>query len=233
MSIAALLQAAEYIERREREAEHGYAAMPLPEDHMDLVKRHRPYLKVLKSSYNSSARHSAKNHTTLGPARSSHNELEKSRRAHLRTCLDELKQIVPLGSDSSRHTTLGLLTKAQMLIKNLEDKSWKCEQAKVQLSREQRHLKRRLEQLMKQKGVSEAAMRERSISECSSSTTSTAGASSSSSPSSISLPDMEVDILSYSDHLSDADDDSSIHSSNSDGGITVQTKRATLPNSLS
>uniref|UniRef100_T1JIH2 BHLH domain-containing protein n=1 Tax=Strigamia maritima TaxID=126957 RepID=T1JIH2_STRMM len=33
MSIAALLQAAEYLDRREREAEHGYAStMPMPDD---------------------------------------------------------------------------------------------------------------------------------------------------------------------------------------------------------
>merc|ERR1711879_156590 len=41
--------------------------------------------------------------------RSTHNELEKNRRAHLRNCLEKLKDIVPVGGDSSRHTTLGLL----------------------------------------------------------------------------------------------------------------------------
>lgn len=39
------------------------------------------------------------------------------RRAHLRSCLERLKEIVPLGSDTSRHTTLGLLTKAKRFIK--------------------------------------------------------------------------------------------------------------------
>lgn len=39
------------------------------------------------------------------------------RRAHLRNCLERLKEIVPLGSDASRHTTLGLLTKAKRFIK--------------------------------------------------------------------------------------------------------------------
>ena len=39
------------------------------------------------------------------------------RRAHLRYCLERLKEIVPLGPDCSRHTTLGLLTKARAFIK--------------------------------------------------------------------------------------------------------------------
>ena len=49
--------------------------------------------------------------------RSTHNELEKNRRAHLRNCLEKLKDIVPVGGDSSRHTTLGLLNKAKHFIK--------------------------------------------------------------------------------------------------------------------
>lgn len=39
------------------------------------------------------------------------------RRAHLRICLEKLKGMVPLGSEASRHTTLGLLTKAKRFIK--------------------------------------------------------------------------------------------------------------------
>lgn len=39
------------------------------------------------------------------------------RRAHLRNCLEKLKEMVPLGHESSRHTTLGLLTKAKRFIK--------------------------------------------------------------------------------------------------------------------
>lgn len=40
-----------------------------------------------------------------------------NRRAHLRYCLEKLKDIVPVGSESSRHTTLGLLTKAKSFIR--------------------------------------------------------------------------------------------------------------------
>lgn len=39
------------------------------------------------------------------------------RRAQLRHCLEQLKQQVPLSSDSSRNTTLNLLRRAQMHIK--------------------------------------------------------------------------------------------------------------------
>lgn len=39
------------------------------------------------------------------------------RRAHLRTCLEKLKDMVPLGPEASKHTTLGLLTKAKRFIK--------------------------------------------------------------------------------------------------------------------
>lgn len=39
------------------------------------------------------------------------------RRAHLRICLEKLKDMVPLGPEASRHTTLGLLTKAKRFIK--------------------------------------------------------------------------------------------------------------------
>lgn len=39
------------------------------------------------------------------------------RRAHLKNCLERLKDMVPLGPEASRHTTLGLLTKAKRFIK--------------------------------------------------------------------------------------------------------------------
>lgn len=39
------------------------------------------------------------------------------RRAKLRLYLEQLKQLVPLGPDSTRHTTLSLLKRAKMHIK--------------------------------------------------------------------------------------------------------------------
>merc|ERR1711997_867804 len=85
--------------------------------------------------------------------RSTHNELEKNRRAHLRHCLEKLKDIVPVGADSSRHTTLGLLNKAKHFIKQLEE----------------RDLRRRLELLSNQV---DTIYKRRSVSECSTSTVS-------------------------------------------------------------
>ncbi|KAJ7324495.1 hypothetical protein JRQ81_017515 [Phrynocephalus forsythii] len=128
-SLLMLLEAAEYLERREREAEHGYASvLPFDSDH---------------GSGKAKARKAHSN-------RSSHNELEKHRRAKLRLYLEELKQLVPLGADSTRHTTLSLLKRAKMHIKKLEEQDRKALNVKEQLQREHRYLKRRLEQLSMQ-----------------------------------------------------------------------------------
>uniref|UniRef100_A0A0B8RR67 Max dimerization protein 1-like n=1 Tax=Philothamnus irregularis TaxID=1899461 RepID=A0A0B8RR67_9SAUR len=131
-NIQMLLEAAEFLERREREAEHGYASM-LPysaKEREALKRRSRP-----------------KKGGGGGGSRSTHNEMEKNRRAHLRLCLEKLKGLVPLGPESSRHTTLSLLTKAKLHIKKLEDYDRKAIHQIDQLQREQRHLKRQLEKL--------------------------------------------------------------------------------------
>ncbi|XP_046912098.1 max dimerization protein 1 isoform X2 [Dermatophagoides farinae] len=152
MSIADLLQAAEYIERREREAEHGYAT-PL---------QHDPNKRRSKSK------------KSLG-SRTTHNELEKNRRAHLRNCLEKLKEIVPLGPESNRHTTLGLLTKAKAFIKNLEEKDKRHQSTREQLIREQNYLRERLGQLQDNTSFIQypTIPKRRSISECSSGVSST------------------------------------------------------------
>ncbi|XP_035150513.1 max dimerization protein 4 isoform X4 [Callithrix jacchus] len=82
-----------------------------------------------------------------GPERSSHNELEKHRRAKLRLYLEQLKQLVPLGPDSTRHTTLSLLKRAKVHIKKLEEQDRRALSIKEQLRQEHCFLKRRLEQL--------------------------------------------------------------------------------------
>ncbi|XP_039768091.1 max dimerization protein 1 isoform X2 [Ornithorhynchus anatinus] len=128
-NIQMLLEAADYLERREREAEHGYASiLPFDGKDADAFKRRG---RSKNSSIN----------------RSTHNEMEKNRRAHLRLCLDKLKGLVPLGPEASRHTTLSLLTKAKMHIKKLEDCDRKAMHQIDQLQREQRHLKRQLERI--------------------------------------------------------------------------------------
>ncbi|ELT93617.1 hypothetical protein CAPTEDRAFT_227074 [Capitella teleta] len=188
MNISILIEAAEYLERRDREAEHGYAStLPMPEDYH---------------------RRKSKSRKTLGSSRSTHNELEKNRRAHLRHCLERLKGIVPVGRESSRHTTLGLLTKAKTFIKILEDKERKQDVQRDSLAREHRHLKRKLEGLLTTEGQYRVRV-ERSFSECSNCTLSTLSNSS---------QDDDVDILGYGSSGSDTDDLRSLQSSSSDSG---------------
>merc|ERR1711981_515182 len=156
MNIETLLQAAEYIERREREAEHGYASSLPTSDQNQIISNKNQRLKNSTKKAHGS--------------RSTHNELEKNRRAHLRSCLENLKDLVPVGADSSRHTTLGLLNKAKHFIKNLEERDKKSLSAKDLLHREQRYLRRRLELLSEEVGVD--IHKRRSISESSSSSVS-------------------------------------------------------------
>merc|ERR1712241_1415078 len=203
MNIETLLQAAEYIERREREAEHGYAASSPTSDQNQIISNKNQRLK----------------NSTKKPQgnRSTHNELEKNRRAHLRSCLENLKDIVPVGSDSSRHTTLGLLNKAKHFIKNLEDRDRKSLSARESLHREQRYLRRRLELLSDQMAD---IHKRRSVSESSTSTVSSIQSSNSESD------EHDVDIIGYGG-ASD-DDHSSVRSGTSnasDGGVAITTWR--------
>ncbi|BET01718.1 Helix-loop-helix DNA-Hypothetical protein domain [Nesidiocoris tenuis] len=218
MSIAALLRAAEYLERREREAEHGYASTLPPDDLRNVIKR--PKTKKSQGS------------------RTTHNELEKNRRAHLRNCLEKLKEMVPLGGDSSRHTTLGLLTKAKRFIKSLEQQERRAAVQKDHLHREHRFLRRKLESLcggsVDNVNVGGVSTKRRSISECSASTVSSNHSNISalssfhlSSPSSISESD-EVDVIGYTSNQSDSDDHSSIQSMSSDSGVAMSTSRLSL-----
>ncbi|XP_075698935.1 max-interacting protein 1 isoform X2 [Rhinoderma darwinii] len=137
LNIQRLLDAADYLDRRDRECEHGYASSFPSPDRSDL---HSLKTRRLKSKRCSSSLGNSTN-------RSTHNELEKNRRAHLRLCLERLKDLIPLESENNRHTTLGLLNKAKQHIKKLEDTARKGQHQLDMLEREQRFLKRRLEQL--------------------------------------------------------------------------------------
>lgn len=199
-----LLEAAEYLDRREREAEHGYASL-LPYNNSkdrDSSKRRS------KSKKNSSSR-------------STHNEMEKNRRAQLRLCLERLKAMVPLEPESSRHTTLSLLTKAKLHIKKLEENDRRAVHQIDQLQREQRYLKRRLEQLgverLRMDSVGSAVSSERSDSD---------------------REEIDVDVES-TDYLmgtldwsvssvSDSDERSSLRSSCSDEGYSSSSIKRTL-----
>ncbi|KAH0624403.1 hypothetical protein JD844_031812 [Phrynosoma platyrhinos] len=141
-SLLMLLEAAEYLERRERGPLDG----PLqPFLLVTLLGRKVPGREP--KQLNSGERLGL---GKKGLGGSSHNELEKHRRAKLRLYLEELKQLVPLGADSTRHTTLSLLKRAKMHIKKLEEQDRKALNIKEQLQREHRYLKRRLEQLSMQ-----------------------------------------------------------------------------------
>ncbi|XP_077182376.1 max dimerization protein 3 isoform X1 [Paroedura picta] len=130
-NIQVLLQAAEFLERREREAEHGYASLA-------------PYCG--KGTIQSWKR--LKSPKALENVRSVHNELEKHRRAQLRQCLEQLKQQVPLNSEHSRSTTLSLLHQARLHIKKLEEQEQKAQQLKERLQWEQQILHQRLQVLL-------------------------------------------------------------------------------------
>ncbi|KAM9740464.1 max dimerization protein 3 isoform 2-T2 [Menidia menidia] len=130
-NIQVLLRAAEFLERREREAEHGYASVP-----------------PLSPGYNDKRSKQKNKKISAGGNRSVHNELEKNRRAQLRHCLEQLKKQVPLSSDSTRNTTLNLLRQAQLHIK-LQEQDERAEQLKGRLRWEQRELRFRLEQLQR------------------------------------------------------------------------------------
>uniref|UniRef100_A0A8P4GJE6 MAX dimerization protein 4 n=1 Tax=Dicentrarchus labrax TaxID=13489 RepID=A0A8P4GJE6_DICLA len=119
-SLLILLEAAEYLERKDREAEHGYASV-LPYS-SDFSKKKTKASSISRKTQN-------------------------NRRAKLRLYLEQLKKLVPLGPDSTRHTTLSLLKRAKMHIKKLEEQDRKALNVKEQLQREHRYLKRRLEQL--------------------------------------------------------------------------------------
>ncbi|KAJ1370417.1 hypothetical protein KIN20_032134 [Parelaphostrongylus tenuis] len=71
----------------------------------------QPYCISSSSPRKNSTKHS----------RAAHNELEKTRRANLRGCLETLKTLVPPIADASRNTTLALLTRARDHIKQLEE----------------------------------------------------------------------------------------------------------------
>uniref|UniRef100_A0A8C5MAV9 BHLH domain-containing protein n=1 Tax=Leptobrachium leishanense TaxID=445787 RepID=A0A8C5MAV9_9ANUR len=130
-NVQVLLEAARYRDRKK--CKHGYASTFQSESADPLqLKPQRIKSKRCSSLGN-------------GTNWSMHNELEKNRRANLRLCLERFKDRIPLEADTSRHTTLGLLNKAKMHIKKLEDSARRGQHQFDLLEREQRFLKRRLE----------------------------------------------------------------------------------------
>ncbi|XP_078245647.1 max-interacting protein 1 isoform X4 [Pogona vitticeps] len=211
INIQRLLEAAEYLERRERECEHGYASTFPSMPNLGLQDPKPP------QRLSRARKHSSGGSSTGTANRSTHNELEKNRRAHLRLCLERLKVLIPLGPDCTRHTTLGLLNKAKAHIKKLEEADRRSQHQLENLEREQRFLKRRLEQLQGSQDVERIRM---------DSTGSTISSDRSDSEREIEV-DVESTEFSHGDmddisttSTSDIDDHSSLQSIGSDEGYS-------------
>ncbi|XP_008829149.1 max dimerization protein 3 isoform X5 [Nannospalax galili] len=139
-NIQVLLQAAEFLERREREAEHGYASLCRHYGPGTVYRRRKRPLQAPGC---------------LDSGRSVHNELEKRRRAQLKRCLEQLKQQMPLGVDCSRYTTLSLLRRARTHIQKLEEQEQRAQRLKEKLRSKQQSLQQQLEQLQRLPGAGE------------------------------------------------------------------------------
>ncbi|CDS41980.1 Mxi neural development protein [Echinococcus multilocularis] len=71
-----------------------------------------------------SSHYSSSIHRRSAPStRCTHNELEKSRRAHLRTCMDALKELLVFDDEAPRITTLTVLRKATSTIQQLQQRN--------------------------------------------------------------------------------------------------------------
>jgi hypothetical protein len=70
---------------------------------------------MMSSSPNSpnDMKHRASSSQSTRQSRAAHNELEKNRRSQLRSFLEKLKSVLPADHDSTRDTTLSLLTRAR------------------------------------------------------------------------------------------------------------------------
>ncbi|XP_031568957.1 max-interacting protein 1-like isoform X2 [Actinia tenebrosa] len=77
-------------------------------------------------------------------SRTTHNQLEKNRRAHLRDCLELLKDLVPSPPEHQKATTLALLQSAQQYIKVLQSSEREAIESKKKLAQEQMFLRRKL-----------------------------------------------------------------------------------------
>ncbi|KAM9695488.1 max dimerization protein 3 isoform 2-T2 [Trichechus inunguis] len=129
-NIQVLLQAAEYLERREREAEHGYASLC---PHRSPGPVHRRKKRPLQAP----------------------GALDSGRRAQLKRCLEQLKQQMPLGADCARYTTLSLLRRARVHIQKLEEQERQARRLKEKLRSRQQSLQQQLEQLRAPAGPGE------------------------------------------------------------------------------
>ncbi|KAI6177351.1 BMA-MDL-1, isoform a [Aphelenchoides bicaudatus] len=107
---------------------------------------------LLTGRMSTSTTSSTVSHSTR-QSRAAHNELEKNRRANLRSYLDTLKAVLPADSESSRDTTLSLLTRSRNYIKLVKQQKQALLIAKQEALAEQARLQARLEALSQQQPI--------------------------------------------------------------------------------
>ncbi|GMT35911.1 hypothetical protein PFISCL1PPCAC_27208, partial [Pristionchus fissidentatus] len=90
-------------------------------------------------------------------SRVAHNELEKTRRANLRQCLERLKELVPaVPENAARNTTLALLTRGRDHLKELDDVLSECEKRKEAALARRKELLDNIDLLSKEDSVPSA-----------------------------------------------------------------------------
>ncbi|KAH8878112.1 Max dimerization protein isoform 2 [Schistosoma japonicum] len=168
-----LLQAARKLD--EEETLHRY---PYSTEKWDHRSSHRNYDET-HSSYSCSHSYGSQKRP-VASVRCTHNELEKSRRAHLRTCMETLKERLNFDNDVPRITMLTVLKKATATIQLLKQKKQCLEsyedsekQRCVQLLKRRQALRKKLEEKRSRSlKLQSWKERNRNCSECSIATTS-------------------------------------------------------------
>lgn len=128
-----LLRAAVFIENEKKDTElrdHGYAS---PRTSFQQRQQRKPKQRTTSWSQSSGGR-------------SLHNELEKNRRANLRSCLERLRDTIPAHGPSAKNTTLQLLKRAKVHIMNLEEQHRSYKEMIARLTEQQRELNEHLRQ---------------------------------------------------------------------------------------
>lgn len=145
-------------------------------------------------------------------SRTTHNQLEKNRRAHLRDCLELLKELVPSPPEHQKATTLALLQSAQQYIQVLQMSEKEALDTKRRLNQERCVLQRRLALLQGHSNKAMIGIKRPRHSEGESSTSSEE-------------IDVENDI--ETGYVSSESDDrfSTGSSAGSDGGLTANSRR--------
>ncbi|KAK4471237.1 hypothetical protein MN116_004684 [Schistosoma mekongi] len=168
-----LLQAARKLD--EEETLHRY---PYNTEKWEHRSSHRNYDET-QSSYSCSHSYGSQKRPVTS-VRCTHNELEKSRRAHLRTCMETLKERLNFDNDVPRITMLTVLKKATATIQLLKQKKQCLEsyedsekQRCVQLLKRRQALRKKLEEKRSRSlKLQSWKERNRNCSECSIATTS-------------------------------------------------------------